>query len=100
MLKSAYPGIYLAIATIGARVISAVYNYAMNYRVVFKSRESVGKSGIKYIMLAVIQMCLSAGGVTLLKTILPFIPDVLIKIIVDTILFFISYHIQQKYVFR
>ena len=100
LLKSAYPGIYLVIATVGARVISAVYNYAMNYRVVFKSRESVGKSGIKYITLAVIQMCLSAGGVTLLKTILPFIPDVLIKIVVDTILFFISYHIQQKYVFR
>lgn len=100
LLKSVCPGVYLAAATVGARVISAVYNYLMNYRVVFKSRESIGRSGLKYFALAVVQMSFSAGGVTLLKAVLPFIPDVLVKIIVDTVLFFISYHIQQRYVFR
>lgn len=100
LLKSVFPEIYLAVATIGARVLSAVYNYGMNYRVVFKSNKSIGQSGVKYFILAIIQMCCSAGGVMLLKTLIPIMPDVLKKIIVDTILFFVSYHIQQKYVFR
>ena len=99
-LKTALPGVYLAVATAGARVLSAIYNYAINYRIVFRSNESIGRSGIKYFVLAVIQMCCSAGGVILLKRLIPIFPDVLTKIIVDTILFFISYHIQQRYVFR
>lgn len=100
LLNSFFPGIYLAVATVGARVLSAVYNYAINYCVVFKSNESIGRSGIKYFVLAIVQMCCSAAGVTLFKILLPFVPDVLAKICIDTLLFFISYHIQQRYVFR
>lgn len=91
---------YVAISTVLARIISATYNYIINYKVVFKSKENVGKAAIKYAALAIIQMSLSAllvtGGVTLLIV----VPEVIVKIIVDTILFFISYSIQQKYVFQ
>ena len=90
---------YVAVATVMARIISAAYNYTVNYKIVFKSKENMGKAAWQYTLLAVVQMGMSAllatGGVKLL----PFIPEVVTKAIVDTILFFASYHIQKKYVF-
>lgn len=90
---------YIAVSTVLARVISATYNYLMNYKVVFKSREKMGSSALKYFTLAVIQMTLSAllvtGGVMLLRV----VPEVVVKMIVDTCLFFVSYYIQKRFVF-
>lgn len=100
LLKTSFSGSYIVIATVSARVVSAIYNYIINYKVVFKSSESIGKSSGKYFLLAVIQMSLSAGLVTLLAKCLVVVPEIVFKIIVDTCLFFISYHIQQKYVFK
>lgn len=91
---------YAAMATVFARIISAVYNYCMNYKIVFKSGEKISASGIKYGLLAVVQMALSAFLVTVGIEYLKFLPEVLVKIIVDTALFFVSYHIQQRYVFQ
>lgn len=100
LLKAGFPDVYIAIATVSARVVSAIYNYIMNYKVVFRSSESVGKSGGKYFLLAVIQMSLSAGLVTLFVKCFSIVPEIVFKIIVDTCLFFVSYYIQQKYVFE
>lgn len=91
---------YIAISTVLARIVSATYNCLINYKMVFKSNENIAKSSIKYFILAVIQMGLSAVLVTGGVNILRFIPEFLVKIVVDTLLFFVSYHIQQKYVFR
>lgn len=90
---------YVAVATVLARVISAVYNYTINYKVVFKSKENVGKASAKYFLLAVIQMGLSAALVSGGVMLLPFMPKVVVKAVVDTFLFFVSYHIQQRFVF-
>jgi len=96
---------YAAAATVLARVISAVYNYLVNYALVFHSGKKHVKSGFRYFLLAVVQMCVSAalvtGGVWLFTMALnlPFISETLIKIVVDTILFLCSYYIQRKYVF-
>lgn len=90
---------YVAVATVLARIISAVYNYTINYKVVFKSKENVGKASAKYFLLAVIQMGLSAALVSGGVMLLPFMPKVVVKAVVDTFLFFISYHIQQRFVF-
>jgi glycosyltransferase involved in cell wall biosynthesis len=89
-----------AVATVAARVISATYNYIMNYKVVFKSREPQGRAAVKYLILAVAQMVCSAGLVTLGTIIFSSAPAVVIKIIVDTLLFLISYLIQKHLVFR
>ena len=57
------------------------------------------ESAAKYVILAIFQMLISAfltmAGVRWLM----FIPEIWIKITIDTILFFVSYKIQQKYVF-
>lgn len=99
LLEGFYPIIYAGIATALARMISATYNYLLNYKVVFKSSKSMGKSLCKYILLAVLQMGCSALLVTLAVWIFAEVPEVLLKVIVDIVLFFISYKIQQKFVF-
>ena len=98
-LKPLQPQWYVAMATVFARIISATYNYSINYKIVFKSSEAVGRAAIKYIMLAVVQMSASALFATILVRILPVLPEVVTKLIVDVALFFLSYYIQQKYVF-
>lgn len=90
---------YAAIATVLARVISAVYNYLVNYALVFHSGRKHTASGLRYFLLAVFQMLVSAGLVTLLVWLLPFLREEIIKIVVDTVLFLFSYYIQRKYVF-
>lgn len=99
VLKNLFPVVYVAVATVLARIISATYNYLINYKLVFTSEKKHAVSGVKYIILAICQMALSAGLVTLGTWALQFIPEVVVKIVIDTLLFFVSYHIQQKYVF-
>lgn len=92
-------GAYVIVGTVFARILSATYNYIVNYKVVFKSKENHLSSGFRYFVLAVVQMCLSAFLVTLFVQLFKFIPEVVTKAIVDTCLFFVSYYIQQKFVF-
>ena len=56
-------------------------------------------SGLKFFLLAVVQMSLSALLVTAGCALLPFLPEVAVKAFVDCVLFFISYTVQQKYIF-
>jgi putative flippase GtrA len=98
ILKGKTPA-YIAFSTVLARVISAIYNYLVNYKLVFGSKQKVAVSGLKYFVLAVAQMSLSALLVTAGSAFLPALPEVAVKVVVDTILFFISYKVQQKYIF-
>ncbi|WP_339148077.1 MULTISPECIES: bifunctional glycosyltransferase family 2/GtrA family protein [unclassified Sutcliffiella] len=88
---------YIIIATVIARVLSALFNYTVNRKVVFKSTSS--HTLIKYFALAVAQMLASAGGVFLIYEAIGF-GEVGIKVIVDGILFLISYVIQREWVFK
>lgn len=90
---------YAAAATVCARVISATYNYLINYHLVFHSKESKGKALLKYVLLAAVQMSLSAGIVNLFVYFLA-APELPIKIVVDIILFLISFVIQRALVFK
>lgn len=90
---------YVAIATVMARVISAIYNYLMNYKFVFTSKKDHLQSAPKYFSLAVVQMILSATLATGLLFILSGVPELLIKIPVDAVLFLASYYIQRKFVY-
>lgn len=90
---------YITAATVLARVVSAAYNYLMNYKMVFKSKETVGKTGIKYLLLAVVQMGCSALLVNLLYPVFGGL-EVLVKMPVDILLFFASFVIQRELVYR
>ena len=89
---------YIMTSTVFARVLSAVYNYSINYKVVFESRSSVGVTLAKYFLLAVVQMCCSALLVNFLYPLFGG-AEVLVKIPVDVFLFFISFVIQREFVY-
>lgn len=90
---------YVTAATVIARVISATYNYLINYKFVFTSKANHGHSASRYFLLALVQMLASALLVTVGVFLLPILPEGVIKVIVDTILFFISFRIQRALVF-
>ena len=73
--------------------------YLINYKFVFNSRASRAASLTKYALLAIVQMLLSAGLVSLIVFLIPGAWETLVKVIVDTVLFLLSYSIQQRFVF-
>lgn len=88
-------------ASIVARAVSSIINYLINAKVVFGSSAN-GKTLVKYYSLAIVQLAVSAAAVyfceKLLGVTLPVL-STLLKIAVDTVLFFISFRIQHKWVF-
>lgn len=86
------------IGTVVARVVSSLCNYSMN-RQIFKSKGSVGTSILRYYTLCVLQLLVSWGLVVCVFNQIHW-DTTIIKIMVDTILFFISYRIQRQWVFK
>ena len=90
----------ILIATAVSRVISALCNYKMNRTLVFNS--GCKSSFSRYVILCIAQLLVSATFVSLLTYL--FTADTfgqtILKAIVDTALFFISYRIQRNWVFR
>lgn len=86
------------VATTIARACSSLYNYSINKNLVFENDASVQHTLLKYYTLCIIQMCCSALGVYGLCHIA--IDNVMVsKIIVDSILFIISFQIQRVWIF-
>ena len=98
-LQPLSPAWYITIATVAARILSSLYNYTVNYFFVFESKENKGKSLVKYYAVAAAKLALSALLVTLGSRIFPGTASVVIKMVVDTALFFAGYRIQRELVF-
>lgn len=92
-------GLKITVATVVARVASSIYNYLVNKNVVFQDNSKGSRTFIAYFTLAVIQMFCSAGLVYAIFSIWP-VSETGIKILVDTLLFLISYRIQKAYIFK
>lgn len=90
---------HIAVATVGARVLSGVFNFVMNRKFVFDDKSSVKKSFPRYLVVFFLIMILSAALTSSLHTWFGW-SDNLIKIPVDIILFFLSYTLQQRWVFK
>ena len=99
MLKTSDGVFYVTAATIMARIVSASYNYLINYNFVFKSRASKSRSFGKYVLLAVFTMLMSALFTTLGTGLFGSVSEVVIKIVVDVVLFFFNYKMQQTFVY-
>ena len=93
-----------AVSTIGARVVSSLLNFFMNKKLVFRAKVSTARSMLRYYALAIPQLLaqwlLNLGLYSLfhisesqagLRT--------LIHILVMTVLFVVSFTIQQRWVF-
>lgn len=88
---------HLIVATVIARIMSSLFNYYVNRKVVFQS--TARRSMVKYFGLVGLQMGLSASLVFLLFLLFRD-GEVLIKVAVDSGLFVLSYYIQKKWIFK
>ncbi len=106
LLGGAVSGLLLdAITTIGARVISSLFNFFVNKKLVFHSKGATRKALIRYYCLAIpillMQLGLTHGAYQLLG-----IGDsqvllrTLIYILVMVLLYITSFMLQQRWVFR
>ena len=97
-------GAYAELASTAiARACSSFMNFNLNNKAVFGNRGSYRKALLRYYCLAIPQMLVSAGLLTLLNRLLgnsvPILTT-LLKACVDTVLFFISFGIQREWVFK
>lgn len=94
--------ISILISTVLARVVSSFYNYNFNRKAVFESRAGMRKTILKYYILCLIQMGVSFGLVYGVTTFchLNNLWTIISKVIIDTILFIISFQIQRAWVFK
>ena len=76
-----------------------MYNFAINRAVVFKGKGKTIRHIIKYYTLCVTQMLLSAGLVVTVNSVFNG-NKTIEKILVDSVLFLISYQIQRIWVFN
>lgn len=86
-----------------ARVVSSACNYMMNAKVVFKDKMSKSTL-IKYYTLAVIQLAVGSGAVALISWGLGLADhkwlELLVNLIVQMIIYPLSFRIQHKWVFN
>ncbi|WP_174232103.1 bifunctional glycosyltransferase family 2/GtrA family protein [Actinomyces culturomici] len=87
----------LLVPVVGARVISASVNYALNRRVFKARRGTVARTAARYAALAVALVAASYAGLWALTGLS--VPLWLAKPVVDVALYLASYRIQKKYVF-
>jgi len=85
-------------ATSIARVISIVVNYILNQNFVFRRKMPGSKTLLRYLLLCILIILLSATGVYALHRGFG-INEKIGKIIVDSSLFLLSYHVQRQWVF-
>lgn len=99
LLRDVLPGYHILIATVGARIVSSLFNFVINKNNVFKSSSPSARTLFKYIALCIVQVSLSAG---LVWTIFHFLGwnETLTKVIVDCVLFLFSFQIQREWVFK
>ena len=91
---------YVVLATVIARLFSGTVNFLINKFYAFQSTGRVKVELVSYTILFIIKMILSSLIVAYLSTTFTETNETLIKIIVDVILFFASFYIQDKYIFN
>lgn len=88
----------IVISTVIARIFSSLYNFAVNSKVVFRNNFNK-RSLVKYAILVIAQMIVSAFSVDYLSKIMQ-INVVWVKIIVDMLIFVANFIIQRECVFK
>ena len=98
-LLSSLGDISIILATILARILADFINLNLTKYFVFDSNDEFKKIVVKYYLLSFSKMLLSATFVLLFSKLIS-INKTIIKILVDTLIYFLSYRIQKKYIFQ
>ena len=99
LLRGIAPAFYIVLATYCAKVLSCTYTFFLNKKFVFESKKNGASPAIKFVLLCVLQSTCSGfltNGVVMLTS----WNEVLCKIIVDVLLFFVSFQVQNRWVFK
>ncbi len=99
LLPSVAVELRIVMATYIARALSGLFNFTVNKKTVFKSHGNTGRRLLRYTLVSVIQASLSAFGTSTLFFLLHW-NETLLKLIVDCILFVISFRVQRGWVFK
>ena len=98
-----FPGIFMgrvALASILARCVSAPCNFLLNRNLVFNFKQNTKKTAIRYALLCVFILLCSTGALTFLSQLgMHKSLDTIAKIIIDMLLYLVSYRVQNKWVF-
>ena len=93
------PAASLAVSVVGARLVSATVNFCVNRSVVFKGDETLGRALAKYAALAACILAVNYALMHLLTIALGW-PLPLAKLLVELLLFTVSFTVQGKFVYR
>jgi len=103
-LSDYFGALNILFATVTARIVSSFINYNANRSLVFNHKEGYVNPLWRYYALACMIMLMSAGALWGLALLSGVVSSAwlltLLKILVDAMLFFASYHIQRIWVFR
>lgn len=92
-------GCGLTLSNIAARIISAGVNFTLNRKLVFKSKETLWKSLVKYVFLAA---CILAGNTLVLNLLVSTygVHQMFAKVMTEIAFFILSWLVQKLVVFR
>ncbi len=91
----------VALASILARLVSAPCNFLMNRNLVFKVKGNTGKTALRYAILCIGVLLCSAGSLAVLSALgMPKVLDTMAKVVIDALLYLVSYRVQNKWVFQ
>lgn len=86
-----------AISNILARITSGLFNFTMNKKIAFNSKNDTKKQIMQYLVLFVIQMCVSTF---LVSWVSKFSINITIaKMIIDICIFFVNYLVEKRFIF-
>ncbi|MGO1454556.1 MAG: GtrA family protein, partial [Alkalibacterium gilvum] len=89
----------IIVATLLARVVSSIFNFILNRKWVFESDKNLKQTLISYYGLALVVALVSGISVYWLFQ-LTSIKELILKIVIDALLFIMSYRIQKSLVFK
>lgn len=99
LTKSLPKATSVRVSVIGARLVSATVNFAVNRRVVFKGNESLGKALGKYALLAAAVLAVKTALMHVTTVVWGW-PLVLANILIELMLFLVNFTVQGKFVYR
>lgn len=97
--KGVMPSGYIVASTYLAKFISCTYSFMVNKRLIFGNKEKSLSIVVRYAVLCIVQSSASGFLTSVLVGWLLW-NEVLCKMIIDTLLFFISYQGQDRWVFK
>ncbi|MBQ7604014.1 MAG: bifunctional glycosyltransferase family 2/GtrA family protein [Clostridia bacterium] len=97
------PGMPVSAANLSSRLIAGAINFTINRKIVFRAKNGVLSSTVKYFINAFFILTTSTLLIIFFNRIFPTASNTVakyVKLPIDSALFFLSFYIQKKWVFR